>query len=67
MCVVRAVLTVGMTDFLSRRDFDFGIAAGRGCLNSIYDMLDMETKLRPLLLTQYNDCDLPAGKILLVT
>jgi hypothetical protein len=51
--------------FLSRWDFDFGIAAGRGCLNSIYDVLDMETKLRPLLLPQYHDCDLPTGKILL--
>jgi hypothetical protein len=51
---------------LSRRDVDFGKAAGRGCLNSFYDMLDVETKSRPLLLTQYHNCDLAAGKILLV-
>ncbi len=51
---------------LSRRDFDFGKAAGRGCLNSFYDTLDVETKSRPLLLTQDHDCDLAAGKILLV-
>jgi hypothetical protein len=50
----------------SRREFDFGKAAGRGCLNSFYDTLDVKTMSRPLLLTRHHDCDLATGKILLV-
>jgi hypothetical protein len=49
-----------------RRNFDLGIAAGRGCLNSFYDTLDVDPKLGPLLPAEYHDCDFSAGKILLV-
>jgi len=50
----------------SRRDFDFGIAAGCGCLNSFYDSLEVDPKLWPLLPAEYHDCDFSAGEILLV-
>jgi hypothetical protein len=35
-------------------------------MDSFYDTLDVETKLWPLLLAEYDDCDLPTAEILLV-
>jgi hypothetical protein len=51
---------------LFQRDFNLGIAAGRGCMNSFYDTLDVDPKLWPLLPAEHYDCDFSAGKILLV-
>jgi hypothetical protein len=51
---------------LFRRDFDFGIPAECGCMNSFYDTLDVDPKLWPLLPAEYHYCDFSAGKVLLV-
>lgn len=44
----------------------FDITSRRDRVHSIYDPLNVEAKLRPLLLTEHDDCDPAIRKILLI-